>query len=91
MALGSGEKEMSKSEVACKRKLGKTIVAKRKISKGEVISSNDVVVKVLMLYIYFPYSAFLKPNNTYKTDVAPWCYYVDWLNWVRWISGLAEL
>ena len=51
MALGSGEKEMSKSEVACKRKLGKTIVAKRKISKGEVISSNDVVVKVLMLYI----------------------------------------
>ena len=58
MALGSGEKEMSKSELACKRKLGKTIVAKRKISKGEVISSNDVVVKVLM---YFPYSAICIP------------------------------
>ena len=46
MALGSGEKAMSKSELACKRKLGKTIVAKRKIGKGEVVSSNDVVVKV---------------------------------------------
>lgn len=46
LALGSGEKVMSKSEMACKRKLGKTIVAKRKIAKGEVISSDDVVVKV---------------------------------------------
>ena len=46
MALGSGEKVISKSELSCKRKLGKTIVAKRKITKGEVISSVDVVVKV---------------------------------------------
>ena len=46
MALGSGEKAMSKSELACKRKLGKTIVAKRRIAKGEVISSVDIVVKV---------------------------------------------
>ena len=61
MALGSGEKAMSKSELACKRKLGKTIVAKRKIAKGEVISSNDVVVKVLASYlpvIWIPYSPF---------------------------------
>ena len=39
---------ISKSELACKRKLGKTIVAKRKILKGEVISSQDVVVKVVL-------------------------------------------
>merc|ERR1712173_472642 len=45
-ALGSGEKVISKSEMACKRKLGKTIVAKRKIAKGDVISYEDVVVKV---------------------------------------------
>ena len=47
-ALGSGEKVISKSELACKRKLGKTIVAKRKILKGEVICSQDVVVKVIL-------------------------------------------
>ena len=47
-ALGSGEKVISKSELACKRKLGKTIVAKRKILKGEVISSQDVIVKVVL-------------------------------------------
>ena len=47
-ALGSGEKVISKSELACKRKLGKTIVAKRKILKGEVISSQDVAVKVIL-------------------------------------------
>ena len=46
MALGSGEKVISKSELSCKRKLGKTIVAKRKITKGEVISFVDVVIKV---------------------------------------------
>ena len=39
---------ISKSELACKRKLGKTIVAKRKILKGEVICSQDVVVKVIL-------------------------------------------
>ena len=47
-AFGSGEKVISKSELACKRKLGKTIVAKRKILKGEVICSQDVVVKVIL-------------------------------------------
>ena len=51
MAFGSGEKVMSRSELGCKRKLGKTIVAKRKIAKGEVISSVDIVVKVWELFI----------------------------------------
>ena len=50
---------MSKSEMACKRKLGKTIVAKRKIAKGEVISSNDVVVKVLVSYHIHLISSFM--------------------------------
>ena len=75
MALGSGEKVISKSEMACKRKLGKnvvcdcflsidllisfisfnigkTIVAKRKIAKGDVISYEDVVVKVNLSFVF---------------------------------------
>lgn len=45
-ALGSNEKTVMKSELACFTKLGKTIVAKRDIRKNTVLTKDDITVKV---------------------------------------------
>ena len=45
-AMGNNKKELQESELDCKRKLGKTIVAKVDITKHTVISADMVEIKV---------------------------------------------
>lgn len=45
-ALGSTEKKIQNSELACINKLGKSIVITRDIKKNDVITENDITVKV---------------------------------------------
>ena len=45
-AMGSNKKEIQESELECKRKLGKTIVAREDIPKDTVVSADMVDIKV---------------------------------------------
>ena len=47
MGLGSPQKMFQKCEKECHAKLGKSIVAARRISKGQVIADEDLCVKVI--------------------------------------------
>ncbi len=51
LSKGSPEKCLLASEEACRRKLGKTAVAARTITKGKTLAKEDVVIKV-NIYMY---------------------------------------
>ena len=45
-AMGSSKKIMQESELACHKKLGKSIVVRRDIKAGEILKKEDLTVKV---------------------------------------------
>lgn len=68
-AMGSIEKRLLPCEITCRDKLGKSVVAKTKISAGSVITLNMLTIKVAEPHGFPPEEIFDLEGKTVKRDI----------------------